>query len=168
MTAKPLEKRTPWTILRENALQIGMYLLGTVLVGLLWWPGGLIYLAYSVASNVMYMAWVCPYCGHYVLETCPAGFDVLSGKRFKAQPGKTFGQQYRSRSWVLYPGWFVPPVVGLYLSITSFSWLTLGLVVVFCLDAFWLLPETSKQHCENCETVDCPRYPRNRKPASAA
>ena len=165
MTVKPLPQRTPWTVLRENALQIVMHLLGTVLVGLVWWPLGLVYLTYSLASNVMYMAWICPYCGRYALATCAAGFDLLSGRRFKPQPGRTFGGEFRRRSWELYPDWFVPPVAAVYLLVTAFSWPVLALGVVFCLDAFWLLPEASKKHCENCETVDCPRFPRDRQPA---
>jgi hypothetical protein len=156
-------KRNAWTILRENALQILMYILGTLLLGLVWWPLGLVYLVYSLFSNVLYMAWICPYCGHYLLGTCAAGFDILSRKRFKPQPGRTFGSEFRRRSWVLYPGWFLPPLAGLYLLIAHFSWLPMALLGFFCVDAFWLLPEVSKKHCENCETVDCPRYPKNKK-----
>jgi hypothetical protein len=160
-------KRNVLTILRENALQIIMYLLGTILIGLIWWPLGLIYLAYSVFSNYLYMAWICPYCGHYVLGTCAAGFDILSRRRFKPQPGRTFGTEFRRKSWVLYPGWFLPPIAGLYLLIANFSWPVLGLLAVFCVVAFWLLPQDSKRHCENCETVDCPRYPKNKKAQQA-
>ena len=155
--------RTVWTILRENALQILMYLIGTVLTTLLWWPLGIIYLAYSLLSNYLYMAWICPYCGHYGLHTCAAGFDILSGGRSKPRPGRTFGTEFRRKSWVLYPGWFLPPLVAIYLLITAFSWWMAGLLVVFCVIAFWLLPEISKKHCENCETVDCPRYPKTRR-----
>jgi hypothetical protein len=163
MTIIPPLKRTAWTVLRENALQILMYILGTGLLSLVWWPLGPVYLGYSLLSNYLYMQWVCPYCGHYGLGTCAAGFDLLSGKRFKPQPGRTFGSEFRRRSWVLYPGWFLPPVAGLYLLITAFSWVVLLLVGIFCGIAFWLLPEVSKKHCENCETADCPRYPKTRK-----
>jgi len=144
MLPSPLPlKRNIWTILRENGLQILMYILGSMLIGLIWWRLGLVYLAYSLYSNVLYMAWICPYCGHYGLGTCAAGFDILSR--------------------VLYPGWFLPPVAGLYLLVFQFSWVSLALLAIFCLDAFWLLPEVSKKHCKNCETVDCPRYPKDRK-----
>ena len=33
-------KRTPWSILRKNALQILVYILGTILNGLIWLPLG--------------------------------------------------------------------------------------------------------------------------------
>ena len=121
-----------------------MYILGSMLTGLIWWPLGLVYLAYSLYSNILYMAWICPYCGHYALGTCAAGFDILSRKRFKPQPGKTFGSEFRRKSWVLYPGWFLPPIAGLYLLVFQFSWVGLALLAIFCVDAFWLLPEVSK------------------------
>jgi hypothetical protein len=162
MTVPMPMNRNLATILRENSLQLLMYILGTFLVGLVWWPLGVVYLAYALFSNVLYMAWICPYCGHYLLGTCAAGFDLLSRKRFRPQPGRTFGSEFRRRVWVLYPGWFLPPVAGLYLLATSFSWPILAALVVFCLDAFWLLPEFSKKHCENCTTADCPRYPKNK------
>jgi len=159
-------KITTTDILRENAFQIVMYLIGALLIGWVWWPLALLYLAYCVASNVMYMAWVCPYCGHYSLGTCRAGFHILSGRRFKPQMGKTFAKQFRRNVYVIAPGWFLPPVAALYLLVTGFSWTTLVMTVLFCAVAFWLLPESSKKHCEGCETVDCPRRPKQARPAS--
>jgi hypothetical protein len=134
-----------WDILRENALQLFMYILGAVLTGLFWWPLALIYLAY---------------CAHYQLGTCPAGFHILSARRFEPKAGRTFSREFRRNVIVMVPGWFLPPIVGLTLLISSFSWHVLGLLVVFCVIGFWLLPEASKKHCEGCETVDCPRRPK--------
>ncbi|HTX89717.1 MAG TPA: hypothetical protein VMC09_00755 [Anaerolineales bacterium] len=168
MTIHTLPKRNAWTILRENGLQLLMYLLGTVTIGLVWWPLGPVYLAYSILSNYLYMAWICPYCGHYALGTCAAGFDLLSGKRFKPVPGRTFGTEFRRKSWVLYPGWFLPPVAGVYLLIVHFAWPVLALLAVFCIVAFWLLPVDSRRHCEACTNVDCPRYPQHKKAPAAS
>jgi hypothetical protein len=70
-------------ILRENALQLIMYALAALLTGLAWWPLLVMYLACCALSNLLYMAWVCPYCAHYSLGTCPAGFHILSSRRFK-------------------------------------------------------------------------------------
>ena len=157
------EKVTFWYVLRENAWQIVMYVLGAILMGLAWWPLSIAYLLLAVVSNVFYMYWVCPYCGHYQLSTCPAGFDVISGKRYKAQLGRTFRGQFSLGTIAMAPGWFLPPVAALYLLITSFTWTVLILLVVFCVVSFWLLPELSKQHCEGCETVDCPRRPKKKQ-----
>jgi len=158
-TIRP-QKVTLWYILRENALQIIMYILGAILVGLIRWPLAAAYLLLAAASTIFYMYWVCPYCGHYQLATCPAAFDVLSGKIFKPLPGRTFRRQFTLGAIVLGPGWFLPPLAALYLLLTGFSWLILALLIVFCAVAFWLLPQQSKSHCDGCETVDCPRHPR--------
>ncbi len=159
-------KRTPmnaWDILRENALQIVMYILGAVITWMIAWPLAVLYVAYSLLSNVLYMAWVCPYCGHYALGTCPAGFHILSARRFKPKPGTTFSREFRRNLYIMVPGWFVPPLAGLYLLLSGFSWTVLLLLVAFCVVGFWLLPESSKKHCEGCETVDCPRRPKAAK-----
>lgn len=157
----PLQ-RSPATLLRENAFQIAMYLLGTALTGLLWPPLGVFYLLSSLGANYLYMAWICPYCGHYVLGTCAAGFDLLSGQRFQPRPGRTFGTEFRRRVWVLYPGWFLPPLASLFLLLSHFAWSILILLAVFCVVAFWLLPAAAQKHCVQCETADCPRYPKKR------
>lgn len=160
MSNQPTFQMNAWDILRENALQIVMYVLGAILSGLAWLPLTVIYLVYSLLSNVLYMAWVCPYCGHYSLGTCPAGFHILSARRFKPKPGGTFSREFRRNVAVMVPGWFLPPIVGVYLLLTGFSWGLLALLVVFCVVAFWWLPESSKKHCAGCETVDCPRRPK--------
>jgi len=165
-------KMTLGSFLKENGLQILMYLLGAVLTGLVWWPLAPIYLVICVASNIFYMYWVCPYCGHYHLGTCAAGFDVLSGRRFKAELDRTFRGQFRLGTIVVGLGWFIPPIAALYLLVIHFSWTALywwailALLAVFCVVAFWLLPEASKKHCDGCETVDCPRRPKKAKTAA--
>lgn len=147
-------------IVRENALQIVMYLLGALLTALAWMPLAPLYIIYAVASNSLYMARVCPYCGHYAPGTCPAGFHILSARRFKPKAGRAFAGEFRRNLWIMVPGWFVPPIAAACLLATDFSWTVLALLVVFCLVAFWWLPESSKSHCDGCETADCPRRPK--------
>ena len=50
---KPALHRNIGTILRENALQIFMYLLGTAIVWMVWWPLGLTVLAFTIWSGRM-------------------------------------------------------------------------------------------------------------------
>lgn len=56
------------------------------------------------------------------------------------------------------PVWFLPPVIGLYLLVVCFSWLTLALLFLFSLFAFVVLPRGSKRHtCRDCENAEnCP------------
>jgi hypothetical protein len=146
------------SILRENAWQLVMYVLGMALVGLWNWTLAPIYLLLCLLSNLIYMAKICPYCGHYGLRTCKAGFHILSGGRFKPQPGLTFANQFRSWVWVMFPGWFLPPLVGGILLAQHFSWGVLILLASFCVVGFWILPQDSKRHCDDCDMVECPRY----------
>ena len=144
--------------LRENAALLLMYALGAALAGLLWLPLGLLYIAYAVLANIIYMAWVCPYCQHYARGDCPAGYDLLSGRRFQARLGKTYRGQFLRGVLVLAGGWFLPPLIGAALSIRDFSWWLLALTALFCLVAFVVLPADSQRHCRGCDNLDCPRY----------
>jgi hypothetical protein len=151
---------TPLSVLRENAWQLVMYILGVILVGMINYPLAGAYLGYSLLSNVLYMALICPYCNHYHLGTCHAGFHLLSRQIFKPQPGRTFAGQFKRFVVVMVPGWFVPPIAGVYLLVRDFSWLALILTALFCLVGFVILPKDSQRHCQDCEMEDCPRRPR--------
>jgi hypothetical protein len=149
-------------MLRENAALMSMYLLGILLTSFLGWPLGLLYLVYCLASNLLYMAWTCPYCPHYAAASCPAGYHLLSGRRFRPQPGKTFKGQFQRSVILLAPGWFVPPLMGGYVLITDFSWLAMGLLLAFCAVGFLLLPVDSRRHCQGCVNRECPRWKASR------
>jgi hypothetical protein len=157
MAVNTMPKLSLLSILRENAALIIMYVLGTWLVAPLGWLFALLYLGYAVLSNALYMAWVCPYCPHYPLGTCPAGFHILSGGRFKAKAGRKYSQEFKRNVAVLFPGWFAPPILGLYWLLTGFSWGMAVLLAAFCLVGFVILPADSKRHCDPCENMDCPR-----------
>jgi hypothetical protein len=148
------------SVLRENAWQLAMYALGMILIGQVNWVFALMYLAYGLFSNVIYMAVVCPYCGHYGLGTCKAGFHILSGGRFRPRPNRTFVKQFPFGAAAVSLGWFLPPLAAAYLLLRDFSWLTVILFGAFCIVSFWLLPQDSQRHCAECEMVDCPRFPR--------
>ncbi len=158
---------TAWSALRENALLLVTYGLGAVLLGLAWWPLAPLYLVYCLASNVVYMAWVCPYCPDSGRGTGPAGYHVLSGGRFRPRPGGTFGRQFGRAVVVLAGGWFVPLLASAWLLIRNFSWPVVALAAVFCLAGFVLLPADSRRHCSTCDNQDCPRYLRRRAGPSA-
>ncbi len=154
-----------WSVLRENAALILMYVLGAILAALLWWSLALVYVGYCILSNVLYMAWICPYCPHYAAGTCPAGYHIISQQRFKPAAGKAFAGQFNLGVMMLAPGWFLPSVIGLYLVFARFSWGVVVLLALFCVIGFWILPTDSQRHCEGCDNEDCPR--RKRKPAAS-
>jgi hypothetical protein len=145
------------SIARENATLVAMYVLGTVLTLLLWWPLALIYLGYAVLSNLLYMAWVCAYCVHYSTASCPAGYHLFRRGRLRAKEGREFAGQFRRNMVLLFPGWFVPPIAGAYLLWKDMSWLVVGVLTVFLLVGFVVLPRDSRRYCETCKNEGCPR-----------
>jgi hypothetical protein len=145
------------SILRENAALVAMYVLGVIIASLLWGPLGLIYLGYALFSNLLYMARVCAYCEHYRTATCHAGYHLLSGGRFRGKKGRDFAGQFKRNVIMLYPGWFVPPIVGLYMLYESFSWVVAVIIAGFLLVGFVILPRDSARYCEVCKNEKCPR-----------
>jgi len=103
------------------------------------------------------MAMVCPYCYHYTACTCPAGYHYISTRFFEPKEGRDFADQFRRSIVVIFPGWFLPPVLGLYLLVVDFSWPVAVVVLLFCLVGFWILPKVSRRPCEECENAEsCP------------
>jgi len=143
-------------ILRRRK-RVALYILGAILSAFVWCPLGLIYLGYCWSSVVLYMALVCPYCYHHEARTCPAGYHHISKRFFSPRKGGDFGTQFKY-TVVMYPGWALPPVLGVYLLITEFSWNIFVIVSLFCLVGFWILPKTSNRYCKTCENAEnCPR-----------
>jgi len=103
------------------------------------------------------MAMVCPYCYHYTACTCPAGYHYISTRFFEPKEGRDFADQFRRSIVVIFPGWFLPPVLGLHLLVVDFSWPVAVVVLLFCLVGFWILPKVSRRRCEECENAEsCP------------
>jgi hypothetical protein len=150
-------KPSPGAMLRENALLIALHVLGAVLVSALWWPLAPIYLGVGLAAVGLYAVRVCPHCLHYAAATCPAGYPLLSGRHLAAREGPDFAQQFRRGTMLLYPTWFVPPIVGVMVLVRAWSWYVLGLLALFCLLGFWFLPRASRRLCADCDNRDCPR-----------
>ena len=159
-----MPKPTIQSILRENAWQLVMYALGITLCAFWGWLLVLAYIFLCVISNFLFMKWVCPYCAHYGMGTCKAGFHLLSGGRLKPAPGRTFGEQFRGFVIVMVPGWLIPPVAGILFLVKDFSWLVLVIVTLFCISGFLILPKDSQRHCEECPMTDCPRRPKKLLP----
>lgn len=134
-----------------------MYGLGAILFAFVWQPLGLVYLGYCAFSIILYMDMICPYCSHHTGRTCPAGYHHVSTRFFSPKKGRDFASQFRRTIVVMFPAWFSPPVAGLYVLISDFSWSAVVTVFLFCLVGFWILPKTSRRRCEQCENAEeCP------------
>jgi signal transduction histidine kinase len=144
-------------VLRENAKLVVLYGLGAAVVGVLWWPLALVYLGYCALSIILFIALICPYCRNYHTRSCPNAYHLLY--IFKPKKGRKFADQFNRCVYVTFPAWFVPPVVGLYLLVADFSWLTLALVALFALFGFVVFPYVSRGVCASCKNAkNCPRH----------
>lgn len=142
----------------DNGKMAVLYGLGTALLWLLWPPLGLAYLLYSLSSLLIFIATLCPYCYRSTAQSCPSGYHLITARFFPPRPERTFARQFRLNVVLMLPVWFAPPLAGLVLLLTRFSWLALVLLVLFCVVAFVILPYISNQHsCKNCENASqCP------------
>jgi len=146
-----------WTVLRENGKLVVLYGLGAVVAGLLWWPLALIYLGYCLASNLLFAALICPYCCCYNTKSCPNAYHLLAIS--KPKKGRRFADQFNRYIFVTFPAWVIPPIVGLYLLFTDFSWLLLALVAAFGFFGFIVFPYISRGVCATCKNAkNCPRH----------
>ena len=152
------ETRVPWTsVLVDNAKMLVMYGLGMAIIATVGWPLSLAYLAYCLLSLLAFIRLICPYCFRYRLGTCLSGYHSFA-RWFKPQDVKKFPTQFKRYIALLFPVWFLPPLIGGYRLFTHFSWLLVIQLGLFCLVAFVILPYISGQHsCKTCENAEnCP------------
>ena len=150
-----------WLVLLDNIPTMSMFILGAILVWLIWWPLSIIFLIYCVASIVLFWALICPYCHHYASRACPCGYGVMAPKLFRSKRDtskRTFREVFRKNISIMFPCWLVPFVAGIYLLFTNYSIMVLILFVLFCIVGFVLIPSISKfVGCKDCEIKeDCP------------
>ena len=147
-----------WLITLDNAPTAVLFLLGTAIlwkIGPLW---ALLFLAYCCLSIVLFWRRICPWCHHFGTTGCPCGYAKIASRLFKRRTGRDFKQVFRRNIVVVFPCWFIPLGVGIYLLWTDFGRGFLYLFLAFCLVGFVLIPAISKfVGCRSCEIKDqCP------------
>ena len=122
------------------------------------WVAGGVYAAYGVIGALWIMVFVCPYCHFYGSWSCPCGYGVVSELLRSKQEQECFAAKFKRHIPVIVPLWIIPAAAGVFLAVKNFTWLLVGIVVVFALDAFVLLPLVSAKHgCRECpQRDDCP------------
>lgn len=148
----------PSAIFLENLPLVMMYIIGTVICGMLWWWFGVLYLVYCILSVVIHMRFICPYCYHYNTNSCPSGFALVTNKYFKPQYGKKFRTEFKKYVGFQFPAWFIPVVAAGRLLWLDFDIVTLALIILFAIIGFGILPFVSKKYgCKKClNRKNCP------------
>lgn len=147
-----------WLVLLDNIPTIFLFILGFLIINLLSTMGAIIFAVYALISVVWFWARICPYCHHFGTYACPCGYGAISSKLFMRKDSKAFQNVFKSNLIIVFPNWFVPLGIAIYLLITHYSTQVLTLTIIFSLIGFIIIPAISKLvGCKNCEIKkDCP------------
>lgn len=154
-----IKKRIPlWLVTLDNVPTLILFVLGAILIDHVSGIGALIYFSYTLFSVVWFWAKICPFCHHYGTYTCPCGYGKISAKAFKRRTDMSFKKVFKRNIVIVFPNWFVPLILSIYLLITRYTIETLILTIAFCLIGFVAIPIISRLvGCKNCEIKeDCP------------
>jgi hypothetical protein len=150
-------------IILDNIPYVLMLLLGGALVAgavpAAWaWPVAIAFVVWGLLGSLAFMLFLCPHCPQFG-RACPCGYGLVAVKlRPRGELG-LFPKRFRIVVAIIAPLWFIPLLAagwGLYRH--GLSWLTVGLMVVFAVNSFVILPMLSKAHaCQECpQKDDCP------------
>lgn len=147
-----------WLVLLDNIPTLAMYILGTIIISKFSMMFAISYVLYSLLSIIWFWAKICPYCNYHGTSGCPCGYGKLSALFFKKVNSNNFRKVFKRNIIAVYPSWFIPPVFGFYLLISSYSTGFLMLNISFALVGFVLIPLISKKiGCKDCAIrEDCP------------
>ncbi|MFC1574279.1 hypothetical protein ACFL30_03770 [Candidatus Latescibacterota bacterium] len=152
------EYTIPETIL-ANIPYAGMILIGTMIIAyafdftILAYTSAIGYLIYGVIGTLLIITFVCPFCAFYATKGCPCGYGMLSAIIVEKSDRNCFPEKFRRHIPVIVPLWLIPVICGGIAVWNSFSWMLVGLVLVFIIESWIILPIVSMKHC----CVDCPQ-----------
>jgi hypothetical protein len=159
-------RRIPlWLVLLDNIPTLLLFILGVMIIYRLSPVFAILFGAYTLFSVVWFWGKICPYCHHYGTYACPCGYGAISPRFFGKKESKSFKKVFRHNLIIVFPNWFVPFGVALYLLLTHYSAYILVLTIIFSVIGFIIIPLISKEvGCKNCEIKDdCPWMTMNTK-----
>ncbi|MCJ7579150.1 MAG: hypothetical protein MUP98_01280 [Candidatus Aminicenantes bacterium] len=151
-------KKPLWLVLLDNLPTLVLIILGALLIFQISLIGAIGYVIYSLLSIVRFWAKICPSCHHYNTYACPCGYGVISAKLFKKREDRSFKKVFKQNIGIVFPNWFVPFIIAIYLLVTQYTQEVLILTITFSMIGFVVIPLISKfVGCKNCEIKeDCP------------
>ena len=153
------EKVIPiWLVFLNNLPTLGMFVLGMLIIGQFNTLAGVGYIIYAVFSIIWFWARICTQCHQYATKACPCGYGVISAMIFKKKQNKNFADVFRRHISILFPVWFIPPILSVYLLVKGFSLYLFLATILFSTLAFILIPLISKiVSCKDCTNkAQCP------------
>jgi hypothetical protein len=147
-----------WLVLLDNVPTIILFVLGSVLVGIAWWPLAIPMMLYNLSSIVMFWRLICRYCPHFGTRACPCGYGAIAAQFFSRKNGGSFRKIFRKNIAIMYPCWFIPTGVGIYLLFERYSRDLMLIFSAFVIVGYVLIPVISRfVGCRGCDLKDqCP------------
>jgi hypothetical protein len=147
-----------WLVLLDNIPTIFLFILGFLIINQVSTFAAVIYAVYAFFSVVWFWARICPYCHHFGTYACPCGYGAISSKLFSRKDTSSFQKVFRRNIFIVFPNWFVPLGIAIYLLIADYTVKVLILTIVFSIVGFIIIPLISKLvGCKNCEIKEeCP------------
>jgi len=152
-------KKIPlWLVLLDNIPTVFLFILGFLIINVISTLAAILFIIYAIFSVVWFWARICPYCHHFGTYACPCGYGIISSGLFSRKNSTSFQKIFRRNILVVFPNWFVPLAVGIFLLIKQYSVRILVLMIIFSITGFVVIPLISKlAGCRNCEIKeDCP------------
>jgi len=147
-----------WLVLLDNFPTILLFILGFLIINQLSTPWAIIFAVYAFISVVWFWARICPYCHHFGTYACPCGYGAIFFIVFARKDSRKFQKVFKRNILIVFPNWFVPFGIAIYLLIADYSAQILFLTIIFSVIGFIIIPLISKLvGCKNCEIKDdCP------------
>jgi hypothetical protein len=147
-----------WLVLLDNIPTLFLFIIGFLIINQLSTLLAIIFAVYALLSVVWFWARICPYCHHFETHACPCGYGAISSKLFARKDSKAFKKVFKRNILIVFPNWFIPFGIAIYLLITDYSTQILILTIIFSVIGFIIIPLISRLvGCKNCEIKDdCP------------
>ncbi len=158
---KPLKEYTHFQQFIDNLPYIAMIFLGAVIfiIGfetLFWkWFTAGIYVLYGATGAFWIIVFVCPYCHYFNTKSCPCGYANIASKLRTKKDDSLFTKKFKRHIPVIVPLWIFPTLAGVIFLILGFSFWMLGIVLLFAINSFAILPLISRKYgCAHCPQKD--------------
>jgi hypothetical protein len=147
-----------WLVLLDNIPTLIMFILGAMIVGSIWRPLAILMLLYNISTIVLFWGLICRHCHHFGTRACPCGYGMIAAKYFRKRDGENFRKIFKRNIAIMYPCWFIPSGVGIYLLCKGAPKGFVLLFIAFAAVGYILIPAISKfVGCKGCELrKDCP------------
>lgn len=116
------------------------------------------YVVYGLAGALWIMRFICPHCHFYATRLCPCGYGGIAPRLAPRGDGERFRRQFRRHIPVIVPLWLLPLVPGVAALVRGPRPLHVGLVLLFAVNSFVLLPLVARLYgCARCpQKATCP------------